>query len=50
MPAALAHWKRAGAKIDGALVKFEPGMLREILKTAPAAVHAACAQSRQLGA
>ena len=35
-PAALDHWKRAGAKIDGALVKFEPGMLREILKTAPA--------------
>ncbi len=35
-PAALEHWKRAGAKVDGALVKFEPGMLREILKTAPA--------------
>jgi trimethylamine--corrinoid protein Co-methyltransferase len=35
-PVALAHWKRAGASIDGALVKFEPGMLREILKTAPA--------------
>ena len=35
-PAALEHWKRAGAKIDGVLVKFEPGMLREILKTAPA--------------
>ncbi|MFU0503900.1 trimethylamine methyltransferase family protein [Pseudaminobacter sp. NGMCC 1.201702] len=35
-PEALAHWKRAGAEIDGVLVKFEPGMLREILKTAPA--------------
>jgi trimethylamine--corrinoid protein Co-methyltransferase len=35
-PAALAHWKRAGATISGALVRFEPGMLREILKTAPA--------------
>jgi trimethylamine--corrinoid protein Co-methyltransferase len=35
-PVALAHWKQAGATIDGALVKFEPGMLREILKTAPA--------------
>ncbi len=35
-PAALDHWKRAGATIDGVLVKFEPGMLREILKTAPA--------------
>ncbi len=34
-PAALAHWKRAGAQIDGELVRFEPGMLREILKTAP---------------
>ncbi len=32
---ALDHWKRAGAKIDGVLVKFEPGMLREILKSAP---------------
>ncbi|MER9562790.1 trimethylamine methyltransferase family protein [Mesorhizobium sp. M0571] len=35
-PVVLAHWKRAGAAIDGALVRFEPGMLREILKTAPA--------------
>ena len=35
-PAAIAHWKRAGAKVDGVLVKFEPGMLREMLKTAPA--------------
>src|SRR5690606_16238409 len=35
-PAALDLWKRAGAKIDGVLVRFEPGMLREILKTAPA--------------
>ncbi len=34
-PASIAHWKRAGAKVDGVLVKFEPGMLREILKTAP---------------
>jgi len=32
---ALDHWKRAGAKVDGLLVKFEPGMLREILKSAP---------------
>ena len=35
-PVALDHWKRAGASIDGVLVKFEPGMLREILKSAPA--------------
>lgn len=32
---ALDHWKRAGASVDGLLVKFEPGMLREILKSAP---------------
>lgn len=33
---ALEHWKSAGASVDGLLVKFEPGMLREILKSAPA--------------
>ena len=33
---ALDHWRRAGARVDGVLVRFEPGMLREILKTAPA--------------
>ncbi|MCC2688763.1 MAG: trimethylamine methyltransferase [Rhizobiaceae bacterium] len=33
---ALDHWRRAGASVDGVLVKFEPGMLREILKQAPA--------------
>ena len=35
-PATLDHWKRAGAQVNGVLVRFEPGMLREILKTAPA--------------
>ena len=35
-PAALEHWRRAGARVDGVLVKFEPGMLREVLATAPA--------------
>jgi trimethylamine--corrinoid protein Co-methyltransferase len=35
-PAALAHWRRAGAMLDGERVRFEPGMLREILKSAPA--------------
>jgi trimethylamine---corrinoid protein Co-methyltransferase len=35
-PVALQHWKFAGADVDGLLVKFEPGMLREILKSAPA--------------
>jgi len=35
-PEAIALWKRAGATIQDELVKFEPGMLREILKTAPA--------------
>jgi len=34
-PEALNHWKKAGARVDGLLVKFEPGMLREILKSAP---------------
>lgn len=34
-PEALALWKKAGARIEGLLVKFEPGMLREILKSAP---------------
>ena len=35
-PVALGHWRRAGAKVEGVLVKFEPGLLREVLKTAPA--------------
>jgi len=35
-PVAVDHWKRAGAAVDGVRVRFEPGMLREILKTAPA--------------
>ena len=34
-PAAVDHWKRAGAKVDGVLVRFEPGMLREIVSSAP---------------
>jgi trimethylamine--corrinoid protein Co-methyltransferase len=34
-PVALELWKAAGARVDGLLVKFEPGMLREILKLAP---------------
>jgi trimethylamine---corrinoid protein Co-methyltransferase len=33
---ALDHWRRAGADVQGLLVKFPPGMLREVLKTAPA--------------
>ncbi len=32
---ALEHWTRAGAEVRGLLVKFPPGMLREILKSAP---------------
>ena len=35
-PDALQMWRKAGAKVDGLLVKFEPGLLREVLKTAPA--------------
>ena len=31
----LALFRRAGAKVDGVRVRFEPGHLREILKTAP---------------
>ena len=34
-PVALDHWRRAGAKVDGVLVRFEPGLLREVLETAP---------------
>lgn len=36
-PAALALWRRAGAEVQDCLVRFPPGMLREILATAPAA-------------
>jgi trimethylamine--corrinoid protein Co-methyltransferase len=35
-PVALDHWRRAGAKAEGELVRFEPGLLREVLRTAPA--------------
>ncbi len=31
----LAMFKKSGAKVDGMRVKFEPGHLRELLKTAP---------------
>jgi trimethylamine--corrinoid protein Co-methyltransferase len=34
-PASLELWRRAGASVDGVRVRFEPGMLREILKAAP---------------
>ncbi len=34
-PVALDHWRRAGAKVDGVRVRFEPGLVRELLKTAP---------------
>jgi len=35
-PATLALWRCAGAELDGVRVRFPPGMLREILATAPA--------------
>ncbi|MCX2721563.1 trimethylamine methyltransferase family protein [Roseibium salinum] len=35
-PVAVEHWKKAGARVDGVRVRFAPGMLREILKSAPA--------------
>ena len=34
-PVALDLWRGAGAEVDGLLVKFPPGMLREVLKSAP---------------
>jgi trimethylamine--corrinoid protein Co-methyltransferase len=36
-PVALDLWRRAGAQVDGLRVRFEPGMLREILASAPPA-------------
>ena len=33
---ALDHWRRAGAEVQGVLVRFPPGLLREVLKSAPA--------------
>jgi len=35
-PEALDHWRKAGARIDGLRVRFDKGMLREILTSAPA--------------
>lgn len=35
-PVALDHWRRAGAQVEGLLVRFPKGMLREILASAPA--------------
>ena len=34
-PEVIELWKQAGAKVEGERVRFEKGMLREILKTAP---------------
>jgi len=35
-PEALELWRKAGAAVNGILVKFPPGLLREVLKSAPA--------------
>lgn len=35
-PDAIGLWKAAGAEVDGLLVKFPPGLLREVLASAPA--------------
>ncbi|WP_349360204.1 trimethylamine methyltransferase family protein [Stappia sp.] len=35
-PETLAIWKEAGAEVDGERVRFPKGMLRELIKTAPA--------------
>ncbi len=34
-PVALDHWRKAGAHVTGDLVKFPPGLARDVLKTAP---------------
>ncbi|MFD0917704.1 trimethylamine methyltransferase family protein [Pseudahrensia aquimaris] len=34
-PEAISMWKAAGAQIDGERVRFEKGMCRELMKTAP---------------
>lgn len=34
-PEALDLWRRAGAKVEGVLVRFPPGLLRELIRTAP---------------
>ncbi len=34
-PVSLDHWRKAGADVQGLLVKFPPGLLREVLRTAP---------------
>ena len=34
-PVALQHWRQAGAEVEGVLVRFPPGMVREVLATAP---------------
>ncbi len=33
---AIRLWKEAGAEVDGERIRFEPGLVREVLKTAPA--------------
>ena len=35
-PTALDLWRKAGAEVQGVLVKFPPGLLRDVLKTVPA--------------
>lgn len=35
-PEALGLWRKAGAEVDGVRVRFQPGMLHEIIRTAPA--------------
>ncbi|MBO6892597.1 MAG: trimethylamine methyltransferase family protein [Roseibium sp.] len=35
-PDTLELWRKAGAELDGVLVRFPKGMIRELLKTAPA--------------
>nr|WP_316652751.1 trimethylamine methyltransferase family protein [uncultured Gellertiella sp.] len=34
-PVAIDHWKRAGATVTGLNVRFEPGLLKEVVASAP---------------
>ncbi|NND83259.1 MAG: trimethylamine methyltransferase family protein [Gammaproteobacteria bacterium] len=38
-PTALEDWRQAGARVDGEIVKFDRGMIRELIKSIPATIH-----------
>jgi trimethylamine--corrinoid protein Co-methyltransferase len=37
-PVAIADWKRAGAKVDGELVRFDRAQIRELVKSIPSTI------------